>query len=97
MKITKRSTMLLGVATAVLMATAGCSGGLLGGGDWGGGGDDSGPIKLALVVPISGSSAPTGAYMENGAQLAVDEINGGGILDGRMLELDVEDEACDEQ
>ena len=67
-------------------------------GDWGGGGDDSGPIKLALVVPISGSSAPTGAYMENGAQLAVDEINDdGGILDGRMLELDVEDEACDAQ
>ncbi|WP_022884559.1 branched-chain amino acid ABC transporter substrate-binding protein [Glaciibacter superstes] len=100
MKITKRSTMLLGVATAVLLATAGCSGGLLGGGGDGGdgGGEESGPIKLALVVPISGSSAPTGAYMENGAQLAVDEINDdGGILDGRMLELDVEDEACDAQ
>ncbi|MEO6144023.1 MAG: branched-chain amino acid ABC transporter substrate-binding protein, partial [Dermatophilaceae bacterium] len=58
----------------------------------------SGPIKLGMVVPISGSSAPTGAYMKNGAQLAVDEINkAGGILDGRKLELLVQDEACDAQ
>ncbi|TFD75712.1 branched-chain amino acid ABC transporter substrate-binding protein [Cryobacterium fucosi] len=86
----------MGVATAVLLTTAGCSGGLLGGG--GNSTADSGPIKLAMVIPISGSSAPTGAYMRNGAQMAVDEINkDGGVLGGRQLELDVEDEACDAQ
>ncbi|WP_198417665.1 branched-chain amino acid ABC transporter substrate-binding protein [Cryobacterium fucosi] len=96
MKLGKRSTLLMGVATAVLLTTAGCSGGLLGGG--GNSTADSGPIKLAMVIPISGSSAPTGAYMRNGAQMAVDEINkDGGVLGGRQLELDVEDEACDAQ
>jgi branched-chain amino acid transport system substrate-binding protein len=90
--------MLVGIATALLLTTAGCSGGLLGGGGGGGGStNDSGPIKLGMVIPISGSSAPTGAYMKNGAQMAVDEINkAGGVLD-RQLELDVEDEACDAQ
>ena len=95
MKITKRNTLMLGLATAMLLSTSACSGGILGGG--GGDGDESGPIKIAMVIPISGSSAPTGVYMKNGAQMAVDEINEkGGVLD-RKLELLVEDEACDPQ
>jgi len=86
------------MAAAVLLATTACSGGLLGGDAEDGDEAASGPIKIGMVIPISGSSAPTGAYMENGAQLAVNEINdAGGILDGRMLELLVEDEACDAQ
>jgi branched-chain amino acid transport system substrate-binding protein len=48
-----------------------------------------------MVVPLSGSSAPIGPNMRNGAQLAVDEINAAGGLLGRQVELDVEDEACD--
>ena len=101
MKFGKHGTILLGIATAVLLTTSGCSGGLLGGdsggSSGGGGGSDSGPIKIGMVIPISGSSAPTGAYMENGAQMAIDEINeAGGVLD-RQFELDVEDEACDAQ
>ncbi len=95
MKFHKRGAILLGIATVVLLTTAGCSGGLLGGGD--GASKDSGPIKLGMVIPISGSSAPTGVYMKNGAQLAVDEINKAGGVLGRQLELDVEDEACDAQ
>ena len=95
MKFGKRSTALLGIATAVLLVTSGCSGGLLGGGsDNGGNSGDKGPIKLGMVAPTSGSSAPTGAYMKNGAQLAVDEINKAGGVDGRQLELLVEDGAC---
>ncbi len=98
MRTPRRTTALLGIATAVLLATTACSGGLLGGEAEDDGEAASGPIKIGMVIPISGSSAPTGAYMENGAQLAVDEINdAGGILDGRMLELLVEDEACDAQ
>jgi branched-chain amino acid transport system substrate-binding protein len=98
MKFGKRGAILLGMATAVLLTTSACSGGLLSGGSSGGdstGG--SGPIKLGMVIPISGSSAPTGAYMKNGAQLAIDEINKAGGVLGRQLELDVEDEACDAQ
>jgi branched-chain amino acid transport system substrate-binding protein len=92
-----KRTILLGIATAILLTTAGCSGGLLGGGGSGDSSGDSGPINVAMVIPISGSSAPTGEYMKNGAQLAIDEINkAGGVLD-RQLKLDVEDEACDAQ
>lgn len=99
MKSFKRTTTLIGVAAAVLLTTTACSGGLLGGGAAaGGGGGDSGPINFGMVIPISGSSAPTGEYMQNGAQLAVNEINAaGGILDGREIKLLVEDEACDAQ
>jgi len=98
MRTPRRTTALLGMAAAVLLATTACSGGLLGGDAEDGDEAASGPIKIGMVIPISGSSAPTGAYMENGAQLAVNEINdAGGILDGRMLELLVEDEACDAQ
>ncbi|WP_198416401.1 branched-chain amino acid ABC transporter substrate-binding protein [Cryobacterium sp. Hh38] len=96
MRISKKSTLLLGVATAMLLATSGCSGGLLAADE--AGSEETGTVKLAMVVPISGSSAPTGEYMANAAQLAVDEINeAGGVLDGRQLELLVEDEACDAQ
>ena len=98
MRTPRRTTALLGIAAAVLVATTACSGGLLGGGAEDDGEAASGPIKIGMVIPISGSSAPTGEYMQNGAQLAVNEINdAGGILDGRMLELLVEDEACDAQ
>jgi len=101
MKFARRSTLILGIAAAVALGTTGCSGGLLGGGGSGGdstsGSGDSGPIKLGMVIPISGSSAPTGAYMKNGATMAVDEINKDGGVDGRKLELLVEDEACDAQ
>jgi len=96
MKLGKRAGVMLGIATAVLLTTTACSGGLLGGG--GDGGDDTGPIKIGMIVPTSGSSAPTGTSMQKGAQLAVDEINeAGGVLDGRMLELVVGDGACDAQ
>lgn len=96
MNFGKRTLGVLGIATAVLLATSACSGGLLGGDD--GGSTDSGPIKIGMIVPTSGSSAPTGASMANGAQMAVDEINAaGGILDGRMLELEIADGACDAQ
>lgn len=99
MKFGTWNTILLGIAGAMVLTTAGCGGGLLSGGeDAKGTGASTAPVKIAMVVPISGSSAPTGAYMRNGAQLAVDEINqAGGVLKGRKLELMVEDEACDAQ
>ncbi|MBP2412814.1 branched-chain amino acid transport system substrate-binding protein [Arthrobacter stackebrandtii] len=84
----------LGMAAvaATVLATTAC-GGILGGG--GEKTADSGPIKVAAVIPLSGSSAPTGAFMKNGMQMAVDEINAKGGVLGRQLQLDAEDEACD--
>lgn len=92
----RRWRRLVPLVVAAGLALTGCSGGLLSGGnDAGGGGTPSGPIELGMLTPLSGSSAAIGPYMQNGAQLAVDEINGKGGVNGRQLELKVEDEACD--
>ncbi|WGW11579.1 branched-chain amino acid ABC transporter substrate-binding protein [Saxibacter everestensis] len=84
----------LAAAAALVLGLSACGGGGLTA-DSGGEADDSGPIKLGMLTPTSGSSAAIGPYMKNGAQLAIDEINEKGGVDGRQLELIVEDEACD--
>ncbi|KRC63048.1 branched-chain amino acid ABC transporter substrate-binding protein [Agromyces sp. Root81] len=80
------------VAAGVLALTAGCSSGLAGGGSEA---TDDGPIKIGMLAPFSGSESAFGVYMQNGAQLAVNEINAAGGVLGRDLELLVEDDACD--
>ncbi|SIN71741.1 branched-chain amino acid ABC transporter substrate-binding protein [Agromyces cerinus] len=82
----------IAAAAGVLALTAGCSSGLAGGGSEAA---DDGPIKIGMLAPFSGSESAFGAYMENGAQLAVNEINADGGVLGRDLELLVEDDACD--
>ncbi|GGX98205.1 branched-chain amino acid ABC transporter substrate-binding protein [Streptomyces anandii] len=63
--------------------------------DASGGGKSSATLRLGMLTPLTGSSAAIGPYMKDGAQLAVDEINAKGGVDGRKLSLTVEDEACD--
>lgn len=79
------------LAAAMAMLLASCGGGI------GGEGSESeeGPIKLGMLAPFSGSEAAFGDYMQNGAELAIQEINDEGGVDGRELELVVEDDACD--
>jgi branched-chain amino acid transport system substrate-binding protein len=85
---------MLSAGAAVAMLLSACGGGLLGGDDDSGSSSD-GPILLGMITPLSGSSAAIGPYMKNGAQLAIDEINAKGGVDGRKLELRTEDGACD--
>lgn len=75
------------------LALSGCSGGLAGSGD--DGGSEDGPIKIGMLAPFSGQEAAFGDYMKFGAQLAIDEVNGDGGIDGRDLELVTEDDGCD--
>ncbi|MFD5226352.1 branched-chain amino acid ABC transporter substrate-binding protein [Microbacterium sp. NPDC058342] len=89
-----RRTLSIAAAIGAIILTAGCSGGL-GSDDAGGSGSGDGPIKLGMLAPFSGSESAFGDYMKNGAQLAIDEINADGGIDGRELELVVEDDACD--
>ncbi|HEU0181329.1 MAG TPA: branched-chain amino acid ABC transporter substrate-binding protein [Agromyces mariniharenae] len=91
----RRRTRLLQLAAgaSLLLAMTGCSGGLAGGGS--GGDEGDGPITFGMLAPFSGSESAFGAYMQNGAQLAVDELNADGGVLGRELELVVEDDACD--
>lgn len=83
---------LVGGAAVAAMLLSACGNGLASGG---GEKSDDGPIVLGMLTPLSGSSSAIGPYMKNAAQLAVDEINAKGGVDGRKLELKVEDEACD--
>lgn len=68
------------------------------------GGDDSGnsaasdsnePIVFAVVGPLTGENAIYGTNLENGVRLAVDEINQGGGIDGREVEIKTFDDKCD--
>lgn len=91
MTLIRRGTM-AAAAMALGLTLAACSGGLTQDSSKK---DSSGPIKLGMLTPLTGSSAAIGPYMKDGAQLAVDEINAKGGVDGRKLSLTVEDEACD--
>ncbi|NYD54259.1 ABC transporter substrate-binding protein [Microbacterium pseudoresistens] len=76
-------------ATVALLALSGCAGESTGSD----GGGDADPITLAMVAPLSGAFADTGAQIGYGAQVAIDEINeAGGVLD-RPLEIEKADTA----
>ena len=49
-------------------------------------------IKFAVVGPMTGDGAAMGIHERNGAQLAVDEINAAGGVNGKMLEFIVGDD-----
>lgn len=50
------------------------------------------PIKLGFISSLSGPQAPLGQPMLLGAQIAVDQINKAGGVNGRKLELVVRDD-----
>ena len=52
-------------------------------------------IKIGVVGPITGQYAAFGEQMVKGANMAVDEINAAGGVDGKKLELITGDDACD--
>ncbi len=52
----------------------------------------SGTIKFAVVGPMTGDGAAMGIHEKNGAQIAVDEINANGGVNGKKLEFIVGDD-----
>ncbi len=53
------------------------------------------PILIGYLPALTGPSSSTGVGMTRGAQLAVDELNKAGGVDGRMIELIVRDTQSD--
>lgn len=94
MTVIRRGALVV-AAVALGASLTACGGGSLTSSGSSSGGSGSGDIKLGMLAPMSGSSASIGPYMKNGAQLAVDEINAAGGVNGRKLALSVEDDACD--
>lgn len=54
-------------------------------------------IKIGGIGPLTGEQASYGISTQNGAQIAVDEINAAGGVNGKQLELLFEDDECNEQ
>lgn len=59
--------------------------------------EETGPIKVGVILPLSGDSAVVeiGELITKSYNLAVEEINNEGGVDGRQLELVYEDGGCD--
>lgn len=82
----RRTLVALATVAAVGTLTAcGSSSSDDGGGGSGGGG--GGPLKIALVTPGSGALAVFGKDAQRGWQLAADEVNAKGGVDGHEVEL----------
>ena len=58
-------------------------------------GTEGGTIKLGVIGPLTGPAATYGIAVQNGADLAVKEINAAGGVDGMMFEIKAEDDEND--
>ena len=79
----KRMTGLVAALVSAVLA-AGC-----------GEGGESTTTPVAMVGPVTGQYASFGAQMQNGAELAVEDINAAGGVLGKKLDLQIGDDACD--
>src|SRR3989344_7493185 len=52
------------------------------------------PIKIGVIVPLTGDAAVYGESARNVYQMAVEEINAAGGIGGSMVELIFEDGKC---
>ncbi|MEU7741887.1 ABC transporter substrate-binding protein [Nonomuraea sp. NPDC049158] len=71
----------------LVLATAAC-----GSGGGGGGSGTQGPIKVGLIVSLTGNYTPLGSEDKKAVELAVEQINNGGGLLGRKVELVARDD-----
>jgi branched-chain amino acid transport system substrate-binding protein len=76
----KRFAFLVGVVLAVGLSLAGTTFGA------------EGPIKVGIVLPLTGEQAQFGEIERNSFQMAVEEINKAGGVNGRTIELLIEDD-----
>ena len=80
----KKSLLAYGLALTLLAASlTGCGGGSSSGGT----SESSGPIKVGVVLPTSGSLAMLGSQAFNGAEIARQMINERGGVNGREVEF----------
>lgn len=86
----KRTLIALGL-TASILAAAACQGGGPGGTT---GGDK---VKIGVFMSLTGSTAQFGISSTNGIKMAADEINSAGGINGKQIELLVQDDRSDAQ
>jgi len=50
------------------------------------------PIRIGIVIPLTGATSQFGATMSKAAQIAAEEINAAGGINGRKVEVLIEDD-----
>ncbi|MDR1028189.1 MAG: ABC transporter substrate-binding protein [Clostridiales Family XIII bacterium] len=97
---TKKKRWIIALCTAVVLLFAACGGGGGGGGEASDTGSDENAasgdlsgetIKIAAMMPMTGTGAADGEMMANAIELAVDEQNEAGGILGAKIELKIED------
>ena len=83
------------MAMVMTLSLVACGGGSNAGGNDADNSDNSGDaaqtLKLGGIGPLTGSYANYGLSVQHGAQLAVDEINAAGGVNGMQMELNYQD------
>ncbi len=54
----------------------------------------AGPVKIGFITPLSGDAASLGEFIKSVSDLAIDEINNNGGIDGQPINLVYEDDKC---
>ena len=83
----------LSLALAAILAMGALSGcGQTGGSDDKGAGEDANTLVIGGIGPLTGGAATYGQSVKNGAELAVNEINAAGGVNGMQLKILFEDD-----
>ena len=80
--LTVKWAVLVSLMAVIVMALAAC------------GGDDDEAFRIGVMESLTGPGETYGTVANQAKQMAVDEINAAGGIDGRMIELVVEDSKC---
>lgn len=56
--------------------------------------NETGPIKIGFIAPLSGDAAAYGEPMRNAVQVVTNQVNAAGGIDGRQVEVIYEDGKC---
>lgn len=85
----KRSKKLVGIAALALVTTAGCANDpeTTDSAEEGGSASQEGPLKIGVIVPLSGPAGPNGADVLEAIEVMADMINQDGGCDGRQIEV----------
>lgn len=87
-----RKAVSVALASALMLSLAACGSG---GGDEGS--SDATTFKIGSIGPTTGDNAIYGTAVKNGVQLAVDEINEAGGINGYQIEYQFEDDQSDSE